>query len=657
MISPDTIATVKERTDLVALIGENVRLTRAGRSWKGLCPFHKEKSPSFHVSPDRGFFHCFGCQESGSAVDFVMKVHGLDFREAITFLAERAGIPIEETNPEGRDRARGERQEKDELHAILHLASTFYEEQLGVAAPGVPTRGHPLAALARAELTRRGLPIEGDGEDAVRTRAAMAAFRIGYAPFGWDGLATFLRQQGASPVLAERAGLLVRRSSGSGHYDRFRHRLMFAVVDAMGRVVAFSGRALPEPTAEQLAHAGLQPMSASAPAEPPAKYVNSPESPVYTKGEHLFGLFQARQAVRQRGEAVLVEGNFDVFSLHARGVEHVVAPLGTAFTPVQARLLKRFAPRVIVLFDGDAAGRKATRAARQPCREGGLEAKVALLPQGQDPDDFVKSRGPAALEEVLKGATGMLEHLLAEALDSRAFGGATMSERVARVRAVAKLVGEEDDPSLRAMAKTFADRLAAQLVVDGRAPDDILQLERLVEQAFTTGARPAPAGARQEAPAPLTTPRDRSRPRWEAQPNSIVGALIDFPELLGDPEVAPALDLLEGDHALTAAALRQAIRGAEAGRHMGLDADEFLAHVPRSIHSFASGRLASPSFDAVATAKAVLLENAQLLRNLILDRANAADGEALRRGSPQDGDELAALRAVTERAKRKRGLE
>lgn len=653
MISADTITQVKERTDLVALIGENVRLTKAGRSYKGLCPFHKEKSPSFHVSPDRGFFHCFGCQEHGTSIDFVMKVHGLDFREAVVMLAERAGILVEETEG-GADasRQRGQRQEKDDLFAILHLAATFFEEQLGVGG-----RGHPLAGMARAEIERRGLPLRGDGEEAVRTRTTLAAFRVGYAPYGWDGLGAFLKRQGMSPLVAERAGLLVPRSSGTGHYDRFRHRLMFAVIDALGRVVAFSGRALGEPTAAELAAANVQPLSSAPAAEPPAKYVNSPESAVYTKGEHLFGLFQAKQAVRTRGEAVLVEGNFDVFSLHARGVEHVVAPLGTAFTPAQARLVKRFAPRVIVLFDGDAAGRKATRAARQPCREGGLEAKVASLPQGQDPDDFVKARGAAALEDVLKGAHGMLEHLLAEALDSRAFGGASMAERVARVRAVAKLVGEEDDPSLRAMAKTFADRLSSQLVVDGRAPEDVRQLERMLEEAFTTGASARakqPDRRPEERPDPTRSPRDRSPPRWGARAEAMLGALIDFPELLEDGEVLAGLDTLSGDEVLAIAALRQSLGTG----HKSLAADEFLAHVPPSIHSFASGRLASPSFDAVATAKAVFLENAQGLRNLSFGRENAAAKEELRAapGADVEDDAIAMLREVTERAKRRRGL-
>jgi len=666
MISADTIASVKERTDLVALIGENVRLTRAGRSFKGLCPFHKEKSPSFHVNPDRGFFHCFGCQEHGTAVDFVMKVNGLDFRESIVFLAERAGIVIEEINGPDAAREAGQREEKDALFAVNHLAAQYFEEQLAAIDERSPS-GHALAHVARAEIARRGLVVQGDDEDAHRVRATVAAFRLGYAPYGWDGLASYVKRQGVSPLIAERAGLLMKRASGTGHYDRFRHRLMFAVVDHMGRVVAFSGRALAEPSLEDLERAGAQSMSSGGPpAEPPAKYVNSPESPIYTKGEHLFGLFQARQAIRTRGETVLVEGNFDVFSLHARGLDHVCAPLGTAFTQAQAKLCKRFAPRVIVLFDGDAAGRKATRAARQPCREGQLEAKVGLLPKGLDPDDFVRTRGAAALEQLLRESKGMLEHMLEEALDPDAFGNATMTERIARVRAAAKLIAQEDDPNIRGMTKRLADQLSRKLFLGGQAPEDLSQLERLVDDAF----REVPQ--ERGAPRRLATPRDRSLPQWDARAREILGALLDLPELLDDPDVWPALSALSGDEALTLAALRQSVRPG----NKPLAADEFLAHVPPSIHFFASGRLASPSFDAVATAKAVLLENAINLKNQSLSRENHAAEAELRthnrgsreldepatggatNGGPVDrvADENELLREIAERAKQKRGL-
>ncbi len=368
MISPETIAIVKERTDLVALVAETVKLVRKGRSFSGLCPFHKEKTPSFNVNPERGFFHCFGCKESGSSVDFLMKLHGLSFREAVQDLAPRLGVAIDETTSGAEQReATAARRSKEDLYGVNNLAAVYYERCMR---PG--QEGHPLSSYARDEIARRGL-----GPDAGPAAAdALQAFRVGYAPHAWDGLASFLKQQGISPILAERAGLLIPRANGSGHFDRFIHRLMFAVIDVMGRVVAFSGRALPDPTpAEIAAHAPSAPRPD--PEKKPAKYINSPESPIYTKGEHLFGLHQAKAAICQEGEAILVEGNFDVVALHARGLANAVAPLGTAFTPAQAKLLKRFAPSVVVAFDGDAAGKKATRAARVPCREGGLSARAS----------------------------------------------------------------------------------------------------------------------------------------------------------------------------------------------------------------------------------------------------------------------------------------
>ena len=513
MISPETIALVKERTDLAALVGESVKLARRGRSFVGLCPFHQEKTPSFHVNPERGFFHCFGCHESGSAVDFVMKIEGQSYPEAVRSLAERAGIEVVDTFTDQQKREdAAARKGKEELYAVSHAAATFFERAIRGAG------AHPLARYALDELTRRGLPFP-DSDDAVgeprRVGDTLQAFRVGYAPFGWDALATYLRQQGISPLLAEKVGLLVPRTSGSGHYDRFRHRLMFAVSSAMGRVIAFSGRALPDPSPDELASLRIAGPTTT-PEAAPAKYINSPESPIYTKGDHLFGLHQARQAIRQSGEAILVEGNFDVVALHARGVGNVVAPLGTAFTPAQAKLLKRFAPTVIVLFDGDAAGRKATRASRQPCREGGLDAKVASLPRGLDPDDFVRKNGTEALERLLKGARGMREHLIEDALDGEAFRNGSLEEQRARLRAVTQILTEESDPTLRGMVKTYADQLSSKLMVRGQPLANLRELEAVIEQALRRGRRaasPATAAGPPRRRCPTTAPAPRSGTR------------------------------------------------------------------------------------------------------------------------------------------------
>lgn len=647
MIAQETIALVKDRTDLVALIGESVRLVRRGRSFLGLCPFHKEKTPSFHVSPERGFFHCFGCKKTGSAIDFLMEQEGQSFTEAVRTLAARAGIEVHENATDADKReADAKRREKEDLYAVNHLAATFFEHSLR-GGPGRPP--HPLAHYAQEELARRGLslPVEGDALNPIAD--TLQAFRIGYAPYGWDNLTTYLKQQGKRPTDAERVGLLVPRQSGSGFYDRFRHRLMFAVTDVHGRVIAFSGRALPEPSAAELQKLGI---SAHAPASdggPPAKYINSPESPIYTKGEHLFGLHQARQAIRQAEHAIVVEGNFDVVSLHARGIPNVVAPLGTAFTLVQAKLLRRFAPKVTLLFDGDAAGKKATRAARMPCAEAGLSAKVAVLPQGTDPDELCRRRGPDAIKSLVSHAKGMLEYLMDDALRGDGFQGTSLSEQQARIQAVLKLLREENDPNIRAAAKLYADRLAANLSIHGRAPADLRQLERLVESALS-GHREGMETARPPAVSPQHA---RSPVREDRLGLSILGALLDFPELLDDPEVAQAINILDGDPVLATFAMRRCKTDQKS-----LDAIEFLAQIPRSIHSYAAGRLSSPVFEAVGEAKAAVFENARKLELLSLQREKAAGVEKPNQAEAL-GDHAAVeamLREAQRRAQRKAGM-
>lgn len=636
MIAPQTIASVKERTDLVALIGETVRLARKGRTFQGLCPFHKEKTPSFHVNPERGIYHCFGCKESGSAIDFLMKIEGMTFIEAVRSLAERCGVEVVDTATDAERReAVAARRARDDLYAVNHLAATFFEQSMrGMSA-------HPLASYALQELHRRGLDPGPDAAGSVAD--ALQAFRVGYAPPAWDGLTQFLRRQGVSPAAAEKVGLLVPRSSGTGYYDRFRHRLMFAVTDVQGRVIAFSGRSLAEPTPEELRALGLSP---AAGAEVPAKYVNSPESPIYTKGEHLFGLYQARHAIRQKGEAILVEGNFDVLSLHARGVDHVVAPLGTAFTGAQAKLLKRFTPTVTLLFDGDAAGKKATWASRIACKEGGLDARVGSLPPKSDPDEFVRLRGVDALKGVTKAAKELYEHLIDDALENNTFNDATTDGKLSRIHAVAALLGEQQDQVKRLMLKTYADRLSSKLVMGGESPKDLRQLEQLLDQATSRG----PAQVLRAAETKVPHHQARSRARLDEIGLEILGSLLDFPPLFEDPDVMDALDTLDGDVALTIGTARQCMT-----YEMEFLADEFLAQIPASIHAFAAGRLASPVFETAEMAREELLKNAGKLKKLSLLRENAATADQVQRMAPL-GDvalEDALLLEAAKRAKAK----
>ena len=637
MISPSTIAQVRERTDIVALIGESVRLTRRGRSFLGLCPFHKEKSPSFSVSAERGYYYCFGCKEHGGAIDFLMKLEGKSFPEAVRTLAERAGIEIEETATENERReADAARRAKDDLYAVNGLAAMYYEHCLR-GGPGA--RVHPLAHHAAAELSRRGLALPPPGEMSPVVDT-LQAFRIGYAPYAWDGLTSFLQKQGISPAVAERVGLLVPRSQGPGHYDRFRHRLMFAVIDVQGRVIAFSGRALPEPTEDELRPLGMK--SFNKPEEKPAKYINSPESPIYTKGEHLFGLYQARQAIRQSGEAVLVEGNFDVVALAARGIANVVAPLGTAFTEPQAKLLKRFAASVTIVFDGDTAGKKATWAARIPCRQAGLNARAADLPGKTDPDEFTQKHGAPALEAIVKNAPSLKQYLLDKLLKQDELQGAEVKDQMARIRAAVTLIGEEEDPVERGLIKAYADQLSSSLIVNGRSPTDLRQLESMIERVMR---RPEPTRQEREAPRKGTPEEEFGL--------KIFGALIDFPELAVDPEVEPILGLLDGQVALGIAAMRQCV-----GPQGALNVGEFVARCPALIHPFAARRLTCPLFETLADAKTELLQNGQKLLRLLLKNDNTASREELRR-LDMLGDwasEEAKLREVQQRALKRHNL-
>ena len=633
MIAQETIAAVRDRTDIVALITESVpSLKRRGRTFVGLCPFHKEKTPSFHVNPDKGFFHCFGCKEHGSGIDFLMKLDGLTFPEAVRALAERAGIVLEE---EKRDRTDLDRQKKakDDLYAVSNLAAVYYEEQLCK---------HAHKQYALDELARRGLTPTGDPGN--RVDETLQAFRIGYAPPGWDGLASFLRAQGVSPMAAEQVGLLVPRSSGTGHYDRFRHRLMFAVTDTHGRVVAFSGRAL-EPLPGEDAKQG----------DKAAKYINSPESPIYTKGHMLFGLHQARHEIREEGVAIVVEGNFDVVSLHARGLANVVAPLGTAFTIDQAKLLKRFATSVVLCFDGDAAGRKATKLSRGPLKEAGLPAKVANLPEGTDPDELQRGKGIDALKGVVRRARGMLEFLIEEALDA-SFAAADAHERAARVTEVARLLAEEDDALVRSMAKSYADQLAGR--IDLKSNDAVAR--RMSESAFAALERQVKSALQHAGPPPRLRPGETNElPRnarvayrpGAPQRKVIVGALVEYPQLLADPEIESVLSMLEGPSARTVSALAEHYDGKR------LDTSVFLAQIPDAIQAFAAERLAAPLHATVEDARADLLDAARSLRTLLVTQET--EGVAREQQKTEEVDFEAALAladAARKRTREKQGL-
>lgn len=631
MISAETVRQVRERSDIVAVVKAVVpSLTKKGRRFIGLCPFHQEKTGSFNVNAERGQFYCFGCKLSGSVIDFLMRAEGYAFPDAVRLLAEQYGIAVEEDH-EPRDRAEHDRERRfrDELLAANAVAAAFFVQQL---------RDHSHSGYALRELQKRGLnPAWASGSAATPVTAvdaALDAFHLGYAPSEWDGLATHFQRNRISPTLGEALGLLVPRKDGSGHYDRFRHRLMFAVLDRHGKVVAFSGRQL-----EAL------PDDERARNEPPPKYINSPESVIYVKGETLFGLFQAKNGLRREGTAILVEGNFDVVSLHARGIANVVAPLGTAFTFEQAKLLRQYTQQCVLMFDDDAAGKKAVRASRDPLQREEISARVAVLGGGKDPDDMVRSEnGIERLRNCVQNAKGMLEYLLEQALD-QGFVAADAMERGRRLDFVSNILAGERNSVVRSLAKSYADELAGRLDLV-RSPEAFRALEQHVRKALDAEGRGS---------ANPNMLRARHREPGAAERLAMVGALFDYPELVLDPDVLDQFELLEGPAVPAVAALRRALRTGPSGEK-SLDVSVLLAHLPAAIHAFAAERLTVPQHDALDQAKRHFMENANKLRKLVLARETSeiARKQASLGGGQEDSQSMAeeALR----HARRRHGI-
>jgi DNA primase len=398
-ITDGVLAELRSAADIVAVIGDHTKLRKAGRSWKGLCPFHSERTPSFTVDRDKGLYHCFGCGVGGDVIHFVRQVDRLDFPEAVEALASRFGVTIPR-------RARsGPRQERrDRLFDAVAAAQRFYAERLSRA-----------GNAAAKYLDGRGVPEE-----------LRKSLGLGHAPDAWDQLGKTLSGAFPEELLIE-AGLLQPRAEGKGSYDRFRDRLLFVVKDERGRPVGFGGRAL------------------SPEGEP--KYLNSPESPIFSKKRLLYGLFEGREAIRKNDRVVLVEGYFDHLALLRAGFQETVASMGTALTPEQAERLRRLCPRAIVCYDGDSAGRNATRGALSHLLALGFQAAVARLPAGEDPDDLLQREGPEALGRAIEEAPDYLTWLLEDVRPHEA--GLPSTEKRERVGVILGILSAIPDRILR----------------------------------------------------------------------------------------------------------------------------------------------------------------------------------------------------------------
>lgn len=381
MLYPQTfIDELKTRADIVSVVeGYGLALKKKGQNWWAPCPFHNEKTGSFSVNPSKGMFKCFGCGKGGNVFTFVMELEGLNFPEAIKVVADRVGVALP-AQVEGKDYEQAKRASEErkriagEVIQLNSWAVEFWQNHLQDAK----------AKHAREYLEQRGL-----------TEETIKAFKLGYSPDSWDALKSYLKEKGAGDKQIEISGLVSVNEEKERVFDRFRGRIMFPVLDADGQPIAFGARAMGKD-------------------EP--KYLNSPETPAYTKGNHLYGLFQAKEEVRKKKFVILVEGYLDLLTPFQNGVKNCVASLGTAFTEGQAKLLKRFARKVVVNYDGDSAGVTAARKAIGPLLAEDFEIKILVLPEGSDPDEFIQSNGVEAYNKHRGQAAPHLQFVLEQAV-------------------------------------------------------------------------------------------------------------------------------------------------------------------------------------------------------------------------------------------------
>jgi DNA primase len=451
LIPEDKIAEVRDRTDIVAVIGEYVTLKRTGVNHKGLCPFHNEKSPSFNVNAQKQFYHCFGCGKSGDVISFLAELEGKSFIETLRDLAKKSGVELPEQtrSPRDEERARAAETDRAKMVRLHELVATFYRAQLET----------PAGEAAKKYLESRGL----DEPTAEK-------FKVGYAPAGWEALARYLETKKVPAELAERAGLIRRRENGS-HFDTFVNRVVYALTSPMGETIGFGGRVIN-------------------PEDQP-KYKNSPETLLFKKGENLFGMHLAKHAIRRTGRALVVEGNFDVMTLHQHGIDYAVAPQGTAMTAEQVKLLKRFAREVVLMLDADPAGRAATMKVIHLFVEAELPARIAQLRardgKKQDPDELAQKDLPK-LQKLIDDAQDAVEFHFEQVASTSA---PTVPGRVAAIEECVGLLRAIRDPLARDL---YVDKLAQLLKVD----------VGLVQRALRSAVQHAPAKPRDVMPAPAT---------------------------------------------------------------------------------------------------------------------------------------------------------
>jgi len=436
LLSPATRERIRAASDIVDIIGSYLPLKKAGANFTALCPFHKEKTPSFNVNAQKQIFHCFGCNKGGDVFEFIKEYENIGFMDAVRRLAERARIPLEFENSTG---AQESRHLKDQLLDIHEQLTQRWQNCLASEAAG---------QLAREYLAQRGVSAD-----------AIKLFRLGAAPESWDDTVNWARSKKFDLATVEKAGVIIAKETGASpsvddgtsapsatrYYDRFRGRLMFPICDEQGRVVGFSGRVLVGD-------------------EKTAKYVNSPETPIFTKSKIFFGLDKSKRPILDAGCAIICEGQLDLIACFMSGVQNIVAPQGTAFTEQHARILKRYANEVVLCFDSDNAGQNAAVRALDHLLTSGLAVRVAVMPAPHDPDSFIKANGGAAFQKLIAAADGFFDYYLSRLCATHDL--ASDKGRLAVLRAMSESVHKTGNGVL---IDTYAQKTALRLGVSAES--------------------------------------------------------------------------------------------------------------------------------------------------------------------------------------------
>jgi DNA primase len=391
---------LRSESDIVSILSDYVPLKKKGKNYWGCCPFHHENTPSFSVTPDKGFFYCFGCQSGGNVFNFLMKVENISFFDAVKILAQKMNIPLPQKEKTPQEIAR--EREASKLYRANEMAREFFYACLTKTAYG---------KQAREYLLSRGVTDE-----------VIDSFKIGFAPSSWDKLVHAFSERGIAHDVLLKAGLIVERSSGDGVYDRFRNRIMFPICDIRGKVVGFGGRVLDD-------------------SQP--KYLNSPETPVFNKRHILFGFDAAHKFIKESGRAIVVEGYMDAITAHTFGIQNVVASLGTAFSVEQAKLLLRNTTEIFFAYDSDAAGQNATMRALAVLKNMGAQVRVILIPDGKDPDEFLRKHGAEEFKVLIEEAADLLSYQIKQAFDNTDYS--SLEGKVAVVSKIVPVLASADN--------------------------------------------------------------------------------------------------------------------------------------------------------------------------------------------------------------------